>query len=895
MRVNVAKPIHAGQFVAWISSSRMRRKGIRIYHLVFVVQGLVSVRSDKAKCQTMDKVGFFSSCNLTEIPLVPTNAEVLQLSFNYILELNSTSFPALENLLLLYLDSQKTEKLTIRNHSFRNVPRLVVLDVSFNRMLVLDPEAFAGLSQLQTLSMYYNNLNGSILENDYFKDLISLELLDLSSNDITYLKPHPLFYYLYNFHLLDLKHNKISSICEGNLHSFERKYFVVMDITNNHLYKSDSTDWESCGKPFRNVAFDTLILSNNGLTVELAQHICNSLNGTKIMHLKLSSHIMGSDFGFHNFKNPDNATFVGLANSDLQILDLSNGRIFSLNPYVFANLTKLLLLNLAENKINLIAQYAFHGLNNLQHLNLSNNLIGEIYDRSFDGLENVLRLELQQNHIGPIQRHAFQNLKHLQFLDLRENAIKTMTFCERMPFVTYILLGGNKLKRVDSTGLQTSFLDLSGNFLLDLGDLYKILQSIQVDTVTLKLNRLSVCYPFFNITQNNSLTFLDLSENMIHLIWDGGQCLNVFHQLSKLQVLKLNNNHLSFLPEGIFHGLSSLEKLNLSSNFLVHLSPDLLPSNLEILDVSHNRLLSPNPDTFLSLRYLNITHNNFICDCRLVSFILWLNQTNTTELESPDDIYCLSPRHLLYSPLHVLIVDDCDEDLVLMPLRFTLFVLTTLIVVTFMTSVVIYRHLRWFCFGLYKMSVNGILDAPGPEGTGDMCQYDAYLCYNKKDFQWVQSAFLENLDSQYCEKNRLHFCFEERDFIPGEDHITNIRQAIWTSRKTICIVTKNFLKDGWCLEAFNHAQSRYFTDLKDVLIMVVVGRLSPFQLKRYEPIRAFVQRSPYLKWPEDSQDVDWFLGRLTYKVLREEKVAKKDTKAAKETPTLELQNIATIS
>ncbi|KAM4772390.1 toll-like receptor 5 [Rhinophrynus dorsalis] len=843
----------------------------------------------------IDQTAMFSSCNLTQMPDVHDDTAMLILNFNYIMEVNSTFFPELNQLLVLYLGSQKTNRLTIQKDSFRRLPNLILLDVAFNQLLILDPDAFAGLSRLQQLFLYYNGLNGTILENDFFKDLISLQYVDLSSNEITYLRPNPLFYYLHSFHLLDLKFNKISSLCEGELHSFQRKTFTVLDISSNHLYKWDTSTMERCGNPFRNINFDTLILSFNGFNVDRTQKLCNAIKGTKLVQLKLSHHTMGANFGYHNLKDPDNTTFMGLVHSNLQILDLSVGSIFSLNPYTFENLSNLAMLNLAENKINRIEEHAFYGLQSLSVLNLSYNLLGEIYDHSFNGLTNVTLIDLQQNHIGAIQTKAFENLIYLNTLNLRDNAIKTITFSDNMLTLGYIFFGGNKMKKIDSTRLNATFVDLSDNQLYDLWDLYKLLQYPFLEYLILRRNRFSVCYPFSNISKNNSLIHLDLSENMIQLVWGNRQCWNVFQELSTLRVLRLSNNFLSFLPEGIFDGLTSLQTLNLSSNLLTHLYPGMFPANLETLDLSKNQLLSPNPEIFASLKTLDITDNMYSCDCSLVSLIIWLNETNTTLLGSQNDIYCAFPKELVSRPLYSLTVDNCDENIVLRPVMFSLFLFNTVIIILFMTSVIVYTHFRGFCFALYKKTMSYIMNEQKCEESNEIYKYDAFFCYSSKDFQWVQDTFFKNLDSQYCDQNRFRLCFEERDFIPGEDHIVNIRDAIWNSKKTICIVTKQFLKDGWCVEAFNYAQSRYFTDLKDVLIMVVVGSLTQYQLMKYKPIRSFVQRCQYLKWPEDYQDVDWFLSRLSYQILKEKKVEIKKLNGTTNSSTLELQNIATIS
>ena len=127
------------------------------------------------------------------------------------------------------------------------------------------------------------------------------------------------------------------------------------------------------------------------------------------------------------------------------------------------------------------------------------------------------------------------------------------------------------------------------------------------------------------------------------------------------------------------------------------------------------------------------------------------------------------------------------------------------------------------------------------------------------------------------------FCKSNR-----ENHISNIQAAVWGSRKTVCLVSRHFLKDGWCLEAFRYAQSRSLSDLKSILIVVVVGSLSQYQLMRHETIRGFLQKQQYLRWPEDLQDVGWFLDKLSGCILKEEKGKKRSS-------SIQLRTIATIS
>ncbi|XP_051849326.1 toll-like receptor 5 [Antechinus flavipes] len=856
-------------------------------HLAFLLGLLFGVTSicGIPFCSDDGQLAFYNSCNLTEVPQVPNTIIKLFLSYNYIRVINATSFPLLEMLLLLQLGTQHTP-LIIEREAFRNLPNLRILDIGYSKIQFLHTDAFQGLPNLFELRLFSCHLSDSILKDGYFRNLHSLAVLDLSINDIQNIHLHPSFEDLKSLESIDLSQNQISHVCERDLKPLQGKRFSLFNLSFNILYSRISVNWEECMNPFQSMFLEILDVSGNGWTADITQNFCRATNGTKILSLFLKNHIMGPGFGFHNIKEPDQDTFADLGMSSIIKMDISHGFIYSLNFHLFKTLRNLEFINLSHNKVNKIAIEAFYGLDSLQILNLSYNLLGELYNSDFYGLYNISYIDLQKNHIGAIQAQTFKSLKNLQTLDLRDNAIKTVDF---LPSLTMVLLSGNKLVSFERRGITVEFLDLSENRLESLTDFYTLLQIPGLKFLILNKNRFSVCYQHYFSSKNYTLEQLYLSENILQLVWQTGSCWNMFKGLYQLKVLFLNNNYLSFLPPDVFSDLTALQILSLHANKLTSLSPGVLPANLRVLNLSHNLLLSPDPTIFASLSHLDISHNQYICDCEAKNFILWLNQTNVTMLGSPEDVYCTYPDSFSGVSLYSLSTEGCDEEEALKFINFTLFIFFTTTLTLFLTATVIFTKFRGLCFSLWHKMVQRLTFKYYRQGVEeDQHKYDAYLCFSNKDFEWVQNALLNHLDSRYNSENRFNLCFEERDFLPGEDHISNIRDAIWSSRKTICIVTRHFLKDGWCIEAFNSAQSRYFSDLKDVLIMVVAGSLSQYQLMKYPPIRVFVQRQPYLKWPEDLQDVGWFLNKLSQSILTKKEEKKKSN-------NIPLQTIATIS
>lgn len=837
-----------------------------------------------SSCSSDGRMALYRFCNLTQIPQVPSTTESLLLSFNYIKTVTATSFPFLERLKLLELGTQFSS-LTIDKEAFRNLPNLRILDLGKSQIDFLHPDAFQGLPHLFELRLFSCGLSDAVLKDGYFRNLGSLSRLDLSINQIRSLSLHPSFGELNSLKSIDFFLNQIPTVCEHELKPLRGKMLSFLSLAANNLYSRVSVDWGRCMNPFRDVVLETLDVSRNGWTVDITRNFSNAINGSQISSLVLGYHTMGSGFGFHNIEDPDQSTFAGLARSSVVRLDLSHGFIFSLNFRLFETLAELKDLNMAHNKINKIAREAFYGLDSLQVLNISYNLLGELYNSNFYGLTNVAYIDLQRNHIGIIQEETFRFLEKLNTLDLRDNALKTIYF---IPSISSIFLGGNKLATLPTIELTANFIHLSENRLESLDNLYFLLQVPHLQILILNQNRLSSCNQNCVRSESLSLEQLFLGENMLQLAWETGSCWDVFKGLSRLQVLYLNNNYLTFLPPGVFSDLTALRRLSLSSNRLTVLSPGDLPPSLEILDVSRNQLLSPDPDVFASLSFVDITHNKFICECELRTFIRWLNQTNVTIFGSHADIYCTYPNSLSGMSLYSVSMDGCDEEEILKSLRFSLFVLFTVTLVLFLLTVLTVAKFRGICFICYKM-VQGLLFEDRTLGRdSDTYKYDAYLCFSSKDFEWVHNALLRHLDAQYSAQNRFNLCFEERDFVPGENHIVNIHDAVRSSRKVVCLVSRHFLRDGWCLEAFSYAQSRALAYLNSTLIMVVVGSLSQYQLMRHESIRAFVQKRQYLRWPEDLQDVGWFLDKLSRHIRKTEKEKKTDD-------SIQLQTIATVS
>ncbi|KAL7850267.1 hypothetical protein SRHO_G00196160 [Serrasalmus rhombeus] len=728
----------------------------------------LQVANGFSPCFIDDTKAFCGVRRLNQVPRLPNYITFVDLSLNYISEINEKSFSGLEALQILEIQQQETQ-LVLKKNAFKGLSNLRELDLGFNRLLQLELGAFNGLFNLQTLNLIQCSLNDSILSGDYIKPLVSLERLTLDTNRIKRIQPADFFFNMTEFHELDLSHNWINSICEEDLFGFQGKRFTLLKLSDIKLTDMDHfwPKWNQCGNPFKNMSITVLDLSLNSFYVDMAVLFFKAIRGTKIHKLILSqSRSMGKSVGYNNMKDPDKDTFKDLADSGIRIFDLSQCYIFALTYSVFGHLSELEEVSLASNSINKIEHDTFLGAAHVKMLNLSYNLLDKIDSTTFKNLKSLEVLDLSYNNLRILMLGSFNGLPNLLYLNLRENSLQTVYTLGALP--------------------------------------------------------------------------------------------------------QLKSNFMQSLPKKIFKGLTSLLYLDLSFNSLTYIPNGIFPDSLRFIDLSHNNLGSVDPQALSTLSTIKLDGNRFLCDCSLRNFQVWLNQSQKeTNIEgNVEDLMCEFPEEQHGVPLiYAVLCEDMGDEEIVENLRLALFICCTVFILLILTCAVVFVRLRGYCFKLYRKVIT-FVEGSSKTPANDSFLYDIYLCFSSNDTGWVEKALLRKLDTQFSENNNFRCCFEARDFLPGEDHLSNMRNAVWSSKKVLCIVSHEFLKDGWCLEAFTLAQSKMLEEVKDVLLVLLVDKIPQYKLMKYEPIRTYIQTRRCMHWPEDSQDLEWFYNQIKQSILK---------------------------
>ena len=101
-------------------------------------------------------------------------------------------------------------------------------------------------------------------------------------------------------------------------------------------------------------------------------------------------------------------------------------------------------------------------------------------------------------------------------------------------------------------------------------------------------------------------------------------------------------------------------------------------------------------------------------------------------------------------------------------------------------------------------------------------EYDAFVSYNSRDELWITEELQPKLEDEFG----LKLCLHERDFVLGGDIMEQITSGIANNRKTLLIMSPNFLASTWCHWEMNLAHNRLLRTGQDVLMLAILSPMS---------------------------------------------------------------------
>ncbi|CAH2319247.1 toll-like receptor 13, partial [Pelobates cultripes] len=864
-----------------------------IQHKVFShLPKLLELRLSKSKIFNIQKYAFENLDNL----------RVLDLSHNLIKYLDSFDVSNLTNLRILHVNHNKI--CTIRSKTLRPLIALEEIDLSSNcisdfRMVA---KAIESLYLISKLNLSSNNIT-DLKNNQSVISLPSLQYLNLCNNEI--LNLDLTYYFMPNLTELNVLRNQMFTVngsSFNNVPNLSKMNFDENPLNISHLFgsvfpKLIEFHWSSMRPALQNDLFmfcrflktlpklKWLDIKHSKIKASNLQIIGQCTNLTTLV-LSTSSIIRLKTNELQAFKHLEylyldkckikeihNSTWIGL--ESLHTLILERNRLSDLERDMFLPLTKLEVLDLSKNYLTYINKEAFNGLKHLKYLSLKSckivqitkatflhvltlreldiqdNSISLIKHKTFGRLYRLEKLLLSGNKISSIQKYGLKGLESLKHLSLADNVIYKLTNStfRYLKSLVSLDLSKNQLWSFNKYQSPNPFLYLRCLEWLDLSYQSQTFEVSVPKTLFKGLNSLK----FLNLTGNPSLFFKNMSlsilVNLTHLDMSEVHALpehselfktELFQNLTQLQHLTLDINEIQDLPENVFGHLTMLENLSLKNNKIRNISKNLL-QNLS------------------NLVYFDISMNPLSCSCENHWFQNWSKFNTRVQVPFIQSFSCFGQiaRDIYFTSYDLSFCGtDTSVYFFLGSFLTTLcFLIVTLITVKLKWSILYgwYILRAWFQWQIHKEKRS--------------YKYDAYISYCSDDEQWVMENILLNLESQGPSRYKL--CFKPRDFIPGSYHIDNIQDAISSSRKTLCVVSRHFLKSDLCRIEMEMACSRVFYQKEDVLVMVFLEELPDYRLSAYHKLRKLIKQNAYINWPEDPQGEDLFWFQLRKALARE--------------------------
>ncbi|KAM4581567.1 toll-like receptor 21 [Odontesthes bonariensis] len=825
---------------------------------------------DQNKLELIDQLAFRNLSNL----------QSLNLSLNNLPQLNPLLFENLNNLSFLSLmnnnlkelpegifsDVLHLETLLLRKNHLTNFSRIVKTVSHLKYLKVLD----LGSNKLTSLSHSNVSLPKSVTQ------------LFLSRNNLYKLGCTPSF--LSCIKELDLSYNRklpamafqgvnLSSVNWLHLHSTSVNVVEFLNISNmNTSYidfsgtgLNDSLIGEVC--ELLKIRIKKLKLSDNEIKniTNVTLSNCPKITGELDLsrnHLKRMTclNFLNRQKYVNTFKAEHNL-LTSLPScmrkkmvyfNSLETLSYRYNRILSVYAHAFYHTPNIKTLQLNINNIAFLDHKALKGLKSLEILRLDNNLLTDLFKDTFEDNFNLKTLNLRNNRISVIFNGTFLNLRHLNILDLGGNKISQMqpSGLDGLKNLSKLYLDGNNLKTID-TSFYHAFQDTLT--VLDL-------QSNQIRFFTEKLNS-----PFMNLSKLSdlkldgqrpygltliprtlfrglySLRSLYLTNNKIfHLAPE------TFDDLTSLRFLTLDNCCVGVaqLQPGVFKNLRNLTKLVVENMGIQNFSKEVFGNltNLRVLQLNRNVMQSIPVDALESLPkldYLDIRNIPLTCTCKNN-----LLQNYTVHHPNVQVVYlyhlkCPENRnHSFYC---------FDTKVCYIDLGEYLFFTTAAVIFLFTVAPLLYVKLYWkMKYGYYVFRSWFSEQWSRIREKEENCKYDAFISYNSSDEDWVMDQLLPKLEGN---GSSFKLCLHHRDFELGRDIVDNIVNAVYSSRKTICVVSRSFLRSEWCSLEIQLASYRLFDEHRDVLLLVFLEPIYERQLSSYHRMRKVMLKKTYLQWP----------------------------------------------
>ena len=803
------------------------------------------------------------------------------------------------NLSQLYLSHNNIH--TIPFNAFSNMPSLELLDLSTNQLMELKQESFHQLGNLRTLNISENIFTK--IPQGFWKSFLSLQILVLSHSLISSYD-NQTFDSLPQLVRLEVNSGKLAHIQGDAFHGIPSAEEII--ITTEFMKSIPAELFQGMNSLRKiqltggfypiSLPLDKMFLNLPNLESITAQR--NNIITLSDMNLLGSRRIRLFDLA-DNVISAIPVGFFSQEMSQVEYIELQKNNLSIIATETFSNLLNIQGINLSQNKLVYLASEAFDNLPLLHNLSLSQNYLSRIRSDTFFRVEQMHFLDLSGNLLTNFQT---LQLNHIAFdgsndamavnVDMSQNPLS----CDCEMFELLAVTGDNfKELEIKSWPHSQSLANqhfksyeklvcrIPGNIVTWYDEYYYCSWGLdqlcsKVSTVvasqygedffcesTFYCPSYCECYQ-----QAASLAniMLCIGHNLTHVPVDLPNDTNVlnlqanniselhpgdFSRMSNLRSLSLESNHIHYIPKGVFNELSKLENLYLHDNSITELQMGCFSNltKLKMLTLHGNALRTIAKGIFdgmTSLTSISLQNNPLQCNCSLLWLKTWMQEMAKDGLIDVDTVNCTTSMNVTGA----IVFFENNDFMCTIPIMTIIAVcLGTLLTISLLIITTIYFKTE---VQVLLYSYFNIRFTLKKQDEDDNKIYDTFISYSSDDYQYVIFELLTKLEEH---QPPYKVCIHQRDFLVGEAIANNIVNAIESSKRTIVILSENYLDSEWCLYEFKVAHSQFLREHKNRIIIVRMEDVDNDKMDR--DMRVFVSMNTYL----ERQD-PLFMKRLLY-------------------------------
>ena len=748
----------------------------------------------------------------------------IDLSGNIISSVESDTFVQQSKLTTLILSRNKITR--FEYSSMKGLVSLNHLDVSQNILSTFPSSEFESMENLNHFNISNNKLN-AVPDLKYLQNLV---VVDVHSNNVTALTSTT--FDVQSLTQINLSYNKIRRIPRNVFN--EPQSLKVLDMSNNIIESIEQNAFWGCGR------LEVLNLNSNHIK-EISAHFID-ISSLKILELQ-GNELSGS-------------VYDGLFPNSISNLNLSENNITSMDPYALYKLKHIQYIDVRNNNIKTMRSLSLEVSPSTKMLRPQILVSGNplVCDCELKWLREM-GISLKPGFSKPAKIMDFNEIEC--YSDFHASLTKLKDLDPDAMLCSY------DLECVQSTCMCCDYEGCVCRWTCPEGcSCFRSNDHKTVNYVMCNSNNLtSIPVHLPNIAtdlwfENNQLhsiekhSFLGVeSAKVLFLNNSGIESIEnaSFVGLHQLVSLYLQANHISELLYGMLNGLDNVREINLEDNELSVIDYNVFVDTpaLQKLYLANNRLVRIPDSVFYITRHaaqLSLSGNPWSCDCEFWTGlvhnvnILGRNVTDRDYIEctkqlrngSEIDMYASESETSTACPeLELLITDNIPKPVkesIHKEYDLTMFIA---IVAGIICIVILFGILFWQknFFAIFCFSNFGVRLHSQPEEINKL--YDAFISYSEKDEDFVNHQLvrkLEEMPRNYKTQRLL-----QRD--PVDNDFTAVfSSCVNKSRRTIVVVSKNFLEHEWRQHEYQSAHHSELQRKKSTLILLFLDKTNKVKI-----------------------------------------------------------------